>query len=352
MEKWTVLEDDLSRIEEDLKQQPCDVTFSYNYFPQLAEVNHKMGIPYISWQYDDMVSYLYHESIYLATNYIFCFDYHQYMEHMKRGVNAYYMPLAVDTRIWEAMLLNITKTDRKRFTSDVSFIGRLYSTETPVVFKSQGEYFCGYMDAVADVQAKMPSSVALSQILPSHIISGLYKRKITGKSEMSWERTIRNVVAQKAAAIERIEVLNRLNDSFNFALYTKSDLKDYSRLQSRGMVDYYTEMPKVFRLSKVNINITARMYQSAIPLRALDVIGVGGFLISNAQEEFYFYFKEGENIVLFNNLDEMEDKIRYYLAHEKDRKRIIKEGKKIVEKEFDLGRQLDKMLKIAFTGGQ
>ena len=52
-----------------------------------------------------------------------------------------------------------------------------------------------------------------------------------------------------------------------------------------GYADYYEQMPKIFRLSDVNLNISLRTIQTGIPLRVLDVLACGGFLISNYQEE-------------------------------------------------------------------
>jgi len=340
----------IQQIEEDLRERPIDITFSYNYFPRFAEISNNFGIPYISWQYDDMVFRLYHENIYMDTNYIFCFDYCQYSEHIKRGVNAFYMPLAVDSRIWEAMLLDITKADRKKYKADVSFIGRLYDTDTPDGISMQSEYTQGYLEATAQVQARMPNGMLLHEILPSHIVEGLSERSFQDAHDMSWERAIRHWVAHRATSIERIELIERLNEKFNFALYTQSDLSEMPNIKNRGGAEYYREMPRIFLFSKININLTSRIYQNAIPLRALDVLGVGGFLLSDEQQEYYNYFEDGKSIALFKNMDEMEDKIRFYLSHDKERKKIINAGQKIVKSEFDLGRQLEKMINFVKTG--
>ena len=53
------------------------------------------------------------------------------------------------------------------------------------------------------------------------------------------------------------------------------------------------ELPCVFRYSKLNLNPTLKSIQSGIPLRALDIMGAKGVLLSNFQPELVEYFEDG-----------------------------------------------------------
>ena len=112
------------------------------------------------------------------------------------------------------------------------------------------------------------------------------------------------------------------------------------------MVNYYSQMPKVFALSKVNLNISLRSIRAGIPLRVLDVLACGGFLLTNYQLDMQMYFEEGKNIVTFNNLLEMKEKAEYYLSHENERKKIALEGREIVKEHFSFDKHLGDMFKI------
>ena len=57
-------------------------------------------------------------------------------------------------------------------------------------------------------------------------------------------------------------------------------------------------MPLIFRESKINLNITLRSITSGMPLRALDIMGAGGFLLSNYQQELAENYIDGEELVL------------------------------------------------------
>ena len=65
-----------------------------------------------------------------------------------------------------------------------------------------------------------------------------------------------------------------------------------------GGVDTLKEMPKVFRQSKINLNLSTRSIKTGIPQRVWDILGAGGFLITNYQNELNKYFeieKNGDN---------------------------------------------------------
>ena len=97
-------------------------------------------------------------------------------------------------------------------------------------------------------------------------------------------------------------------------------------------------MPYVFKLSKINLNITLRSIQNAIPLRCYDILGAGGFLLSNYQVDLARHFIPGEDYVFYENRKDILDKIEYYLSHEDERKAIAKNGHDKVKKEhtFDV----------------
>ena len=91
-------------------------------------------------------------------------------------------------------------------------------------------------------------------------------------------------------------------------------------------MDYCDEMPNVFRRSRINLNITLRGMKSGIPLRAFDIMGCGGFLLSNFQADFLDFFVPGEDFVYYESKEDLLQKIDYYLDHEEERQAIAKNG--------------------------
>ena len=85
-------------------------------------------------------------------------------------------------------------------------------------------------------------------------------------------------------------------------------------------------MPLVFKQSRINLNIALRGIKSGIPLRAYDIMGAGGFLLSNFQADFLEYFIPGEDFVYYESKEDLLKKVDYYLAHEEERKAIARNG--------------------------
>ena len=74
-------------------------------------------------------------------------------------------------------------------------------------------------------------------------------------------------------------------------------------------------MPTVFQHSKINLNITLKTIQIGIPLRAWDILGCGGFLLTNFQQELCDFFIPGEDFVYYESPTDAIEKAAYFLAH-------------------------------------
>lgn len=85
-------------------------------------------------------------------------------------------------------------------------------------------------------------------------------------------------------------------------------------------------MPIVFQNSKINLNMTLRSIHTGIPLRAMDIMGCGGFLLTNYQEDFLEYFEPNVDYVYYSGQRELLDLADYYLAHEEERIEIARNG--------------------------
>ena len=130
----------------------------------------------------------------------------------------------------------------------------------------------------------------------------------------------------KLANIERVSTLNRLSKTLrghNTALYTDTIDSKLEGVDYRGAVAYMTHMPLVFNNSRINLNMTIRNIRTGIPLRVWDILGAGGFLLTNFQSDLLDYFIPGEDFVYYENEADLVSKVSYYLAHESERQQII-----------------------------
>ena len=140
-------------------------------------------------------------------------------------------------------------------------------------------------------------------------------------------------VAKEVTNFERTTLLSVLGETHQVKFYSR-DRGNVENVEHCGIVMYHNEMPGVFRYSKLNLNPTLRCIQSGIPLRALDIVGAGGVLLSNYQSELAEYFTDGESVILYGSLEEAVEKADYYLAHLDCLAVIAEKGREIAKKCF------------------
>lgn len=335
-------------IEEKIRGTHYDMVFTVNYFPLISNVCERTGVKYVSWTCDNPLISMYHESVFHDCNYIFTFDKTNYLEFRGMGVkHIWYLPLAVDTERMDALLGAPEKAGRRKvaqdpemqkYRGDVAFVGSLYERNSYDKIKNRlPEYLRGYFDAVMEAQLNISGANIVEPMLTTNILEQLQEYFQLEKSEGSFSDLglifQTTVLGFKIAEIERRRALIELSKHYRVNVYSNSDVSDLLRIQYCGSVDYWSEMPKVFRMSKINLNFTIPNIKSGIPLRIWDVLGCGGFLLTNYQAEIPYYFKEGEDFVCFDGLEDLCEKVGYYLEHEEERKRIAWNGyRKVREK--------------------
>ena len=72
--------------------------------------------------------------------------------------------------------------------------------------------------------------------------------------------------------------------------------------------------------------MTIKPIQTGLPLRIFDILGCGGFLMTNYQSELQNYFDIGIDLETYSSLEELVDKCAYYLSHEQERAQIAQNG--------------------------
>lgn len=328
-------------IEEKIRGTHYDMVFTVNYFPLISNVCERTGVKYVSWTCDNPLISMYHESVFHDCNYIFTFDKTNYLEFRGMGVkHIWYLPLAVDTERMDALLGAPEEAGRwkaaqdpemRKYRGDVAFVGSLYERNSYDKIKNRlPEYLRGYFDAVMEAQLNISGANIVEPMLTTNILEQLQEYFQLEKSEGSFSDLglifQTTVLGFKIAEIERRRALIELSKHYKVNVYSNSDVSDLLQIQYCGSVDYWSEMPKVFRMSKINLNFTIPNIKSGIPLRIWDVLGCGGFLLTNYQAEIPYYFKEGEDLVCFDGLEDLCEKVGYYLEHEEERKRIAWNG--------------------------
>lgn len=337
----------LAQCTADLIDRYCpDAVFSVNFTPVIAQVCLERGLPYIAWSYDSpnpvwqMERFLPYE-----TNYTFLFDRAEVERYRRMGIaNIWHLPCAVDVGRLDRIAVDACA--HARFDSEVSMLGQLYSPdELENLCRGTDAYTRGYIMGAVDSQLGHYGKYVLGDMeMEIADMINRYNRSI-GRDAFTSPYIVRINLSRYVSRMERLAILGEIGERHEVALWS-GDRDEYldGKVDYRGSVHYYTEMPLVFKCSRINLNITLKSIETALPLRAVDILGSGGFLLSNYQEELEEYVGDGEGCAIFHNLGEAVEKADYYLEHESERVRIAARGREIAQQRFSYDEAFRHML--------
>lgn len=340
-----------------LKKKRYDMVFSINFFPVVSDVCNIFKIPYACWIVDSPVMELYANAIRNPWNRIFMFDYALYEEFVEENPSCiFYLPLGANYGRLDALMRTITEEERVKYAADVSFIGSLYTEKCPYnSFTEEDSYLKGYLDGIIKAQQKVYGCNFLEECISDEIIQE-FKKKVpfyyfTERFRPNDRAAMAHLyLGNKVTEQERLCLLKLVSEKFDLKLYTNSDASQIPMADFKGLAETTKEMPKIFHLSKINLNLTSKPIRTGLPLRIWDILGAGGFVLTNYQSEIPEYFEIGKELDVFSSEEELLKKIDYYLTHEEERSRIAECGYQKAKELYSMEHRLEQIMDI-LSGG-
>ncbi len=309
-----------------IRDRNAGLVISFNYYPGISEACMRTGIRYFAWIYDSPYVKMYDGSIVNNVNYIGTFDSFTADELHGKGVTTvHYVPLAVNAKRLERY---VTVQYSGRW-HEVSFVGSLYNDKNRFYERlyeaGRDMQLIGYIDAVIDAQRHLYGVNILDESLSDEVVDKINKTipyKAANGSFTDERRVYADYyIAPRVTFLDRQEIITRLAEQYSVDYYTYTVYK-LGKAHNCGRVDYYEEMPEVFAHSKINLNISLRSIRTGIPLRAMDIMGAGGFLLTNYQADMFRHFEPGKHFDYYTSVEEAVDKADYYIRHDEERSRI------------------------------
>lgn len=345
------------RIEQEIiktmEGKDYDFVFSWNYFPVVAIACSVCRVRYAAWAYDSPLVSLWHCSVVSPYNYIFIFDKADYLDLKARGINTiYYLPLAANVERYDSYQMD--EEIEEAYQIPISFVGSTYTENKYKSYKTllrwMNDYTKGYVSGLIEAQKKVYGNLLIEDMLSEDIVAELKKVIGMGAAEdcdFSFEKYVGQVqIPQLITAAERQEVLAMLSERYPMHLYTHKKTPSLPNIINRGYAANKWESCYIFRCSKINLNITLRSIRTGMPLRIFEIMGSGGFLLTNLQTDFLDYFEPGVDFAYYDSYEDLLRKTEYYLTHEEERKQIARNGYEKVKKYHTFRNRFDTMMKV------
>ena len=324
-----------------------DGVFSVNYFSQIAKCCYKENIKYISWSYDCPLNTVnIEETLGCETNYVFLFDRESCEKYRSRGFKTvYYMPLAVNTKRLDEVM--VSREDELKYNADISFVGRLYNTQYNELCGQLEDYLRGYWEAILRASTFMYGYNMTDAMLTDDFKKIIKNQLYINANKIITCENVGFISYYEVTYRERVRLINELSRICDFKLYTYENPTECPGAVFMGKCEYLTEMPKVFKASKICFHQTVKGISSGIPLRCMDILGSKGLLFSNYQAELLDYFEPFKDIMIYEGPEDAQDKAKWLLSHENEREQMKVNAYNKVKELFSYDIQLAKIIKIS-----
>lgn len=285
-----------------IKEQKADMVWSMEYIPVISRACLIRKVPYIAWDIGESWNTLYSRTIQSPWNFLFIAE-ERIAERFwrKNPGHIFYLPPGAKVDL----LLEASGT--------VGLCNR--NMEYPVYYMKDGcsEYMKGYIRGLIETQQR---------IYGFHFLPDL----ITGKRKTELGKILLEPVRGKDYYKKDIQV--RVDD-FLCDTITQNEREEAAKIMKEFGGFYEGD-----ELCAVNINVVSRKCRTGIPHDMLRVMGAGGFVITNYQDGIASSFAIGEEIIVYEDMRDLKEKIAYYLEHEEERKQIAMRGKRRIEEDF------------------
>lgn len=337
-----------------MEKSNADIIFSINYYPALSEIARVYKLLYYSWIVDAPVLELYSKTIKNRCNRVFIFDSELYREiSVYNPYNIFYLPLAADCDFYQNAIRNASLSDVEKYTHNITFVGSLYTEKCPYdKVKNLSPKISGYLHGIMKAQEKIYGYYFVEELLSDELVDEFVKNYdgyyLAGEEDLlTKKRTLAQFyIGNKITAMERVDTFKYLSEKFEVDIYTASDTKEIPKLKNHGTIMTHTKMPIVFNKSTINLNPTSKPIRSGIPLRIFDLLACEGFVLCNYQSDLLNEFLPGEELDIYSSIEELEEKIRYYLSHTDVCREIAHNGYEKVSKRHTYSLRLEQMFRL------
>lgn len=108
----------------------------------------------------------------------------------------------------------------------------------------------------------------------------------------------------------------------------------------------FQDAAKIYAKSKICLNVAMK---EDLNMRCFEVMGAGGFLLTDYVPHMEEIFEDGKHLVLYRSTEEAIDKAKYYLKHDSEREKIAQAGFDEVMSKHTINHRVNRILEVGKT---
>ncbi len=148
---------------------------------------------------------------------------------------------------------------------------------------------------------------------------------------------------------EREHILNEIKDLglclWGNEAWLNTSLKNYYKGRVRT-----GDIQNIYRNSKIVINadISREVLGTGVNLRTFEATSAGAMLLNrDDRKDIFNIFEDGKEFISFSGVDDVRQKVEYYLNHEEERLKIAEAGFNRAKKDHTYIKRIGEIIKIA-----
>jgi len=331
----------------------ADLIFGFGFVRGAYDLSLHQGIPYAFWEIDKAMSSALHAG--LDWRHLTWFTtYRGDLSHpaVATGARVLYLPYVANI-LPESIPAAVDEYDR-----DVSFVG------SPLVgYGNEYPRFLGLLEEMARSGSDAARMVGTFRSISDRILARQREATLGNRyviRELLAEAMpnvairysrgvllpydIASILGKQAAQDQRLDILRAVRPAPE--LYGNEEWRTVEGLsgQWRGSVDLRHDAARVFARTRINLGLQRIYTLDGLSDRVFNILAAGGFLLHNRGLAIAEHFVEDRHLVLFDTVEEMNEKIAWYLAHEEERRAIARAGQEEVRRRHTLEIRLGEAL--------
>lgn len=148
----------------------------------------------------------------------------------------------------------------------------------------------------------------------------------------------------KTTAVDRNFALKLLSKVCRVNICSKETAPEQINITNHGELPLAKKQELIWK-SRVNFQIAPRGFKDGVYGQALQIMGMGGFLITDYRRALEEEFVPGKDFIIFEDMKHLAESVGYYLEHSKEREEIALSAYEKIKKNYNLEQRIEKIEK-------